>query len=134
MKILNFYISFDPEFTLHVLTGNASSIQFYLRQTESPDYDPNKLPCGEYCDLFVFGIKSRKTGIVLGSDLLTGYDVVYDRENLRIGFAPTTCDLRDTREGSSSQPQLVGPEMRGMYSIHICCMNGAFCFIRGQGG
>jgi len=64
--------------------------------------------------MFVFGIKSRKTGIVLGSDLLTGYDVVYDRENSRIGFSPTTCCLRDTRQGSS-QPQLVGPEIRGKY-------------------
>ena len=108
-------MSFDPAFTLHDLNVNVSSIQLYLRQVDPPDYDPNKLPCGEYCDLFVFGIKSRKTGIVLGSDLLTGYDVVFDRENLRIGFAPTTCDLRDTREGTSSQPQLVGPEMRGIY-------------------
>ena len=84
----------------------------YLRQVAPLHYDSFNLPCGDDCDFFVFGIKSRSTGIILGSDLLTGYDVIYDRKNLRIGFAPTTCELRDNRP-SSSQPELIGPEMRG---------------------
>lgn len=88
-------------------------LQLYLQQL----YDPSEIPCVDDCNLFVFGIKSRPAGVVLGTNILTGYDVIHDWENKRIGFAPTSCQHRDNREGSSS-PALIGPEMRSAYIVY----------------
>ena len=66
------------------------------------------------CDLFVFSIKSKPSGSLLGNNLMNGYNVVFDRQNMRLGFAVTSCELRDNTE-SHDQPNITTPQPRGDY-------------------
>lgn len=46
---------------------------------------------------------------------MNGYTVVFDRANMRLGFAVTTCELRDNT--LRDQPMITDPEPRGMSII-----------------
>ena len=43
---------------------------------------------------------------------MNGYTVVFDRQQLRLGFAVTTCDLRDNTRESHDQPMIIEPHPR----------------------
>ena len=43
---------------------------------------------------------------------MNGYNVVFDRQNMRVGFAVTSCELRDNIE-SHDQPNITDPQPRG---------------------
>ena len=72
----------------------------------------SNISCDE-CDLFVFSIRSKPSGSLLGNNLMNGYNVVFDRHNMRLGFAVTSCGLRDNT-GSHDQPKITDPQPRGM--------------------
>ena len=72
--------------------------------------------CNGECDLFVFGIKSKPSRSLLGNNLMNGYNVVFDRQNMRLGFAVTSCELRDITE-SHDQPKITDPQPRGNYHV-----------------
>ena len=64
------------------------------------------------CDLFVFSIRSKPSGSLLGNNLMNGYNVVFDRQNMRLGFAVTSCEFRDNTE-LHDQPKIIDPQPRG---------------------
>ena len=72
----------------------------------------SNISCDEECDLFVFSIRSKPSGSLLGNNLMNGYNVVFDHHNMRLGFAVTSCDLHDN---SYDQPNITDPQPRGMY-------------------
>ena len=73
----------------------------------------SNISCDEECDLFVFSIRSKPSGSLLGNNLMNGYNVVFDRHNMRLGFAVTSCDLRGNT-GSHDQPKITDPQPGGM--------------------
>ena len=79
----------------------------------------NNVSCNGQCDLFVFSIRSKPSGSLLGNNLMNGYTVLFDRHNMRLGFAVTTCELRDNTVGSHNQPSIIGPQTRGNYLYHV---------------
>ena len=76
----------------------------------------SNVSCNGECDLFVFSIRSKPSGSLLGNNLMNGYDVVFDRQNMRLGFAVTSCELRDNTE-SHDQPKIIDPQPRGNYLV-----------------
>jgi len=65
--------------------------------------------------MFVFSIKSKPSGTLLGNNFMNGYTIVFDREHMRLGFAITTCDLRDNDYNSHDVPMITDPRPRGDY-------------------
>nr|AHF49001.1 BACE1 [Branchiostoma floridae] len=51
-------------------------------------------------DCYKFAITSSDTGTVIGAVVMEGFYVVFDRENKTVGFAKSTCGVRDTTQSS----------------------------------
>ncbi|KAI1732283.1 eukaryotic aspartyl protease domain-containing protein [Ditylenchus destructor] len=64
----------------------------YVRQVELPHYVNQSTQMTEECELVVFPMESSSTEYqwVLGATFLRAYCTLYDLENLRVGFAPST--------------------------------------------
>ena len=58
--------------------------QLYLRET----IERGPLP-GQHC--YKFAITKAEKGTVIGAVIMEGFYVVFDRENVQVGFAATTC-------------------------------------------
>jgi len=71
-------ISSAKEFTLKIPP------QLYLRET----IERGPLP-GQHC--YKFAITKAEKGTVIGAVIMEGFYVVFDRENIQVGFAATTC-------------------------------------------
>lgn len=56
----------------------------YLRET----IERGPLP-GQHC--YKFAITKAERGTVIGAVIMEGFYVVFDRENVQVGFAATTC-------------------------------------------
>ena len=66
-------------------------MQMYLREVEGDVFEQADKNCYPQCTFLTFGIRPRQKGTVLSSNLMIGYLCIFDRENERIGFAPSTC-------------------------------------------
>ena len=73
------------------------------------------ISCNSSCDHFVFSIRSKPSGSILGISVMNGYTVVFDRHDMRVGFAVTDCELRDNTKGTHNQPKIIMPHLRGTY-------------------
>ena len=60
------------------------TLQLYLRET----IERGPLP-GQHC--YKFAITKAERGTVIGAVIMEGFYVVFDRENVQVGFAATTC-------------------------------------------
>lgn len=47
---------------------------------------------GQHC--YKFAITKAEKGTVIGAVIMEGFYVVFDRENVQVGFAATTCGGR----------------------------------------
>ena len=56
----------------------------YLRET----IERGPLP-GQHC--YKFAITKAEKGTVIGAVIMEGFYVVFDKENVQVGFAATTC-------------------------------------------
>lgn len=82
--------------------GNCYTfLQLYLRKVRTGD-----------CDSFIFTIRRTQFGSILGSNFMSGYTVIFDREKMRVGFALSSCDLPDNRH---DLPRISNPEPKGDY-------------------
>lgn len=61
-----------------------NSLKLYLRET----IERGPLP-GQHC--YKFAITKAERGTVIGAVIMEGFYVVFDRENVQVGFAATTC-------------------------------------------
>ena len=93
-----------------IIVTVTRSLQLYLSKMDMVK-DTN-MTCGD-CDFFVFGIRSKPSETLLGNMLMNGYTIVFDRQHMRLGFAVTTCDLRDNQTGLHDLPMITDPEPRG---------------------
>ncbi|XP_062499743.1 beta-secretase 1-like [Corticium candelabrum] len=83
----------DEEFELLVLP------QMYLQAYPDPE--------NKQRDCYKFSIMPSTSGTVLGAVVMEGYYVIFDRTNSRVGFAQSTCQIRDPQfaKPSVSHPQ-----------------------------
>ena len=73
----------------HQLFELRISPQQYLRPVgEINDEGPD-------VDCFKFGISESTTGTVIGAVAMEGFYIIFDRNSTRIGFAESTCPVRD---------------------------------------
>ena len=49
---------------------------------------------GQHC--YKFAITKAEKGTVIGAVIMEGFYVVFDRENVQVGFAATTCGGKQT--------------------------------------
>lgn len=70
----------------------CSSQQMYLREVDGDVFEQADHNCYPQCTFLTFGIRPRRRGTVLSSNLMIGYLCIFDRENRRIGFAVSTCN------------------------------------------
>jgi len=81
-----------PDMSISLLSASSSSKEFtlkvppqlYLRET----IERGPLP-GQHC--YKFAITKAEKGTVIGAVIMEGFYVVFDRENVQVGFAATTC-------------------------------------------
>lgn len=81
-----------PDMAISLLSSTSSSKEFtlkippqlYLRET----IERGPLP-GQHC--YKFAITKAEKGTVIGAVIMEGFYVVFDRENVQVGFAATTC-------------------------------------------
>lgn len=86
----------EKEFTLRVLP------QMYLQAHSDPEPKKER-------DCYKFSILPSSSGTVLGAVVMEGYYVVFDRSNSRVGFATSTCEIRDP---DFEKPLVTNPEKR----------------------
>lgn len=67
----------------------------------------SKADDGTYYGNFHF---SERSGGVLGASTMVGYDVIFDMEERRIGFAESLCDATKFKHPASNVPQPSGPQ------------------------
>eukprot|EP00112_Aurelia_sp_Birch-Aquarium-sp1_P021149 Seg562.4 transcript_id=Seg562.4/GoldUCD/mRNA.D3Y31 product="Beta-secretase 1" protein_id=Seg562.4/GoldUCD/D3Y31 len=81
-----------PDMSISLLSAASTSKEFtlkippqlYLRET----IERGPLP-GQHC--YKFAITKAEKGTVIGAVIMEGFYVVFDRENVQVGFAATTC-------------------------------------------
>eukprot|EP00794_Sanderia_malayensis_P011178 gene11178-12352_t len=81
-----------PDMSISLLSATSSLKEFtlkvppqlYLRET----IERGPLP-GQHC--YKFAITKADKGTVIGAVIMEGFYVVFDRENVQVGFAATTC-------------------------------------------
>ena len=99
-----------PDMSISLLSSLSSSKEFtlkippqlYLRET----IERGPLP-GQHC--YKFAITKTDKGTVIGAVIMEGFYVVFDRENVQIGFAATTCGAEGRLNPRS---EVYGPFMR----------------------
>jgi len=69
-----------------------SFVQVYLRQVPGSLGEQRTAGCLPQCDFFVFGVKPRPKGLVIGANILVGFTTVFDRTSKRLGFSKSTCN------------------------------------------
>ncbi|KAL3885749.1 hypothetical protein ACJMK2_025791 [Sinanodonta woodiana] len=86
-----------PVITLVLPTTNDSMFSLNLspQQYLRPVGDDNDTTKGEDC--FKFAITSSESGTVIGAIVMEGYYVIFDRQNVQVGFAESVCSVRDER-------------------------------------
>ncbi|CAH1797694.1 unnamed protein product [Owenia fusiformis] len=86
-----------PSISIHLAKTNNSTFslvlspQQYLRAV-GEEYDPSAQE-----DCFKFAVAPSITGMVLGAVLMEGFYVIFDRENQQIGFAQSSCNVRNPK-------------------------------------
>ncbi|XP_073255390.1 beta-secretase 1-like isoform X2 [Porites lutea] len=99
-----------PDMSISLLSSISNSKEFrlkippqlYLRET----IERGPLP-GQHC--YKFAITKADKGTVIGAVIMEGFYVVFDRENVQVGFAATTCGAEGRLNPSS---EVSGPFSR----------------------
>ncbi|XP_027053766.1 beta-secretase 1-like [Pocillopora damicornis] len=99
-----------PDMSISLLSTISNSKEFrlkippqlYLRET----IERGPLP-GQHC--YKFAITKADKGTVIGAVIMEGFYVVFDRENVQVGFAATTCGAEGRLNPSS---EVSGPFSR----------------------
>ncbi|XP_066934058.1 beta-secretase 1-like [Clytia hemisphaerica] len=112
-----------PDMSISLLSSVSSSKEFilkitpqlYLRET----IERGPLP-GQHC--YKFAITKAERGTVIGAVIMEGFYVVFDRENVQVGFAATTCGAegRLNPRSSVSGPFNRGNKKRSLYRVSFC--------------
>jgi len=99
-----------PDMSISLLSSISNSKEFrlkippqlYLRETI--EHGPL---LGQHC--YKFAITKADKGTVIGAVIMEGFYVVFDRENVQVGFAATTCGAEGRLNPSS---EVTGPFSR----------------------
>ncbi|XP_065844709.1 beta-secretase 1-like isoform X2 [Oscarella lobularis] len=100
-----------PTVTLDFLSSEGDNGDKYFRLTVLPQMylQAYRSVEDDERDCYKFSILPSTSGTVLGAVVMEGYYVVFDRENERVGFATSTCEIRDS---SFEKPTVAGPFTR----------------------
>ncbi|XP_078671843.1 beta-secretase 1-like [Branchiostoma floridae x Branchiostoma belcheri] len=82
------------------LQGTSNSEEFKLLISPQQYMRAVSDGLGRTEDCYKFAITSSDTGTVIGAVVMEGFYVVFDRANKTVGFAKSTCGVRDTTQSS----------------------------------
>ncbi|KAK3581004.1 hypothetical protein CHS0354_013898 [Potamilus streckersoni] len=85
---------------LPATTDSMFSLNLSPQQYLRPVNDDNDTSKEEDC--FKFAITSSESGTVIGAIVMEGYYVIFDRQNLQVGFAESVCSVRDDKARKSN--------------------------------